>query len=162
MARGYTLIELIMAVTLLAIISVAVCMLTFGAFNTDRYLRTRNTSVAEIELATVRLANNIRAAQTGTITVGTGTLSTVTQADTAHGYPNGVTVSYALQTDPLHAGMKQLIENDPRYGTTNVLATNVATFTVAAVAGVTGLYQVDIVINSQPIEERHFQVLGRN
>ncbi|MEI8194963.1 MAG: prepilin-type N-terminal cleavage/methylation domain-containing protein [Phycisphaerae bacterium] len=160
--RGMSLVELIVALLILSLISTAVCTLTFGAFNTDRFLRVRNTALAEIELAAARMTNNIREAQTGSIVVGTGTLTTMTQADTAHGFPNGVTVSYSLRADPVNTGMSQIIENDPRYGATNVLANNVSTFTVATVAGITGLYQVDIVINSKPIEERHLKIFCRN
>ena len=160
--RGFTLLELILALVISAIVSLAVVTLLFAALADDRYLRTAHSSQAEVELAVRRIANNIREAQTGSIVVGTGALTTKTQPDATNGYPNGVTISYALQTDPANTGRKQLVETDPRYGTSNVLANNVSTFTIAAVSGIDGLYAVDLVIASNPASERHIRVYARN
>ena len=159
---GFTLVELILALLITAIISLAACTLVFSALASDRYLRSAHSAQAEVELASRRIINNIREAQTGSIVIGTQTLTTITQADTADGYPNGVTVSYALQNDPNHAGQKQLVETDPRYGTNNVVANNVTTFKVALVSGFTDFYQLDIVAGTSPVAERHVQVNTRN
>lgn len=158
---AFTLVELVLALLVLSVIAVAVCTMTFGAMNDDRYLRSANLGQSEVEMAMRRIANNIREAQTGSITLGTSTLSTLTQADTAHGYASGATVAYSLQTDATISTQKDLMENDQRYGN-NVLVHNVTTFNVTAVSGITSLYQVDLVAGSQPVSERHFQVLGRN
>jgi prepilin-type N-terminal cleavage/methylation domain-containing protein len=161
--RAFSLIEIILALVILAVCSVAVCTLTFGAMNDDRYLRKTAAYQAEAELAIRRVTNNIRSAQAGTIVLGTtNILTTVTQADSAGGYPNGVTVTYTLQNDPGNSGKKQLCETDARYGTNNVLASNVTSFTVTAVSGVADLYNVDIVIAGTPPIERHVQVYCRN
>jgi hypothetical protein len=108
-----------------------------------------------------RIANNIREGQSGSITVGASTLATLTQSDPTDGYPNGATVSYFLQADPNNASQQVLMENDQRFGS-NILVHNVTTFTVAAVSGIAGLYQIDLVVGSQMIEERHFKVYARN
>ena len=161
-ARGLSLLELMLALAVNCIIFTAVGVMVYGGVRSDSYIQSCNTAEAEVELAMRRIANNIREAQTGSIVVGASTLTTLTEPDTAHSYPNGVGVVYSLQTDPLHAGQKLLIENDPRYGATNTLAHNVTTFTVAAVAGVAGLYQIDLVTGTAPVAERHFKVYGRN
>lgn len=161
--RGFTLMEIILALTILAVVGVAVCTLTLGAMNDDRYLRKTAAYQAEAELAIRRISNNIRSAQTGTIVLGTTQiLTTQTQADASNGYPNGATVYYTLQNDPVNSGKKQLLETDPRYGTNNVLANNVTTFTVTTVSGNSDLYQVDLIIAGTPPVERHVQVFNRN
>jgi len=159
--RGFTLVEMIMALLILAMICTAVGSLTNAAMNDDRYLRAHNTALAESEMAMRRIANNIREAQTGSIAIGTSTLSTLTQADTADGYPVGATIKYFLQASTTVTGQKDLAETDPRYGT-NVLAHNVTTFTVALISGYNDLYQVDLVLGTTPVQERHFQVNTRN
>jgi len=163
--RAFTFLELMLALTIIAMLGSAVSFLIVGSMNADRFLRSTNSTQAELELAVDRISNNIREAQSGSISVGTGTLGTLTQADIGNGYPLGATVSYTLATDPNNATQMVLMENDQRYGN-NILLHNVTTFTVAQVAGVAGLYQVDLVsggqIAGQRVEERHFKVLGRN
>jgi hypothetical protein len=144
----------------MAIISTAFFSLLFGALQGDSFMRSTNTAQSEIEFAMRRIANNLREAQSGSIVIGTSTLTTVTQADTIDGYPSGATVSYALQPDPTHPGQQMLIEADQRYGT-NVLIHHVTTFTAAATS-TPALYQIDLIVGSQMQEERHFKVFARN
>jgi prepilin-type N-terminal cleavage/methylation domain-containing protein len=159
--RGFTLVELMVALLITAILSLAVCTLTAGAFKDDAYLRAAVIGQNEVELATRRMVNNIKEAQTGSITIGTSTLSTLTQADSADGYSSGATVSYALAADATYPTQNDLVETDQRYGS-NVLVHNVTTFTVSLVSGYTNLYHIDLVAATQPITERHVQVFGRN
>jgi len=159
--RAFTLVELIVSLVIMAILSVAVCAMTFGAMNVDRFSRSTSSAQSEIELAMRRIANNLRTAQTGSITVGTNTCSSLTQADSTNSYPNGATVTYTLAADPNATGQQMLVETDQRFGT-NTLLHNVTTFTVAAVSGIGGLYQVDLVVGSSMVEERHFKVFTRN
>ncbi len=155
--HAFTLLELIIALLIFTIISTAVCVLTVGAMNTDRFLRSANTAQAEAEIAMRRIVHNLQTAQTGSIAIGTGTtIQLITQPDSTSGYPSGATITYSVNAS------KQLIENDPRLNGNNVLANNVSTFTIAYVTGFADLYQVDLVINSQPITERHFKVYNRN
>ncbi len=97
----------------------------------------------------------------GRVGIGSGTLSTLTQPHAADNCPVGATVLYALQPDPANAAQKVLQETDQRYGT-NTLVHNVTTFSVTAVSGVPGLYQVDLVVGSPAIEECHDKVYSRN
>jgi type II secretory pathway pseudopilin PulG len=160
--RGaFTLVELMLALLVTLILSVGVCTLTAGALRTDKNVRAIVLGQNEVDLAMRRIVNNIKEAQTGSIVVGTGTLSTLTQPDSADGYSSGATVSYALAADASNAGQNDLVETDQRYGS-NVLVHNVTTFSVAAVSGYTSLYQVDIVSGTTPVSERHEQVYGRN
>jgi type II secretory pathway pseudopilin PulG len=155
-------VELIVALLIVALVSTAICAMTFGAMNGDRYLRFAYNTQSEIELASRRIVNNIHEAQTGSIVLATNSLTTVTQADVAHGYSSGATIVYSLQPDATTSTQNDLVENDPRYGGNNVLVHNVTTFTVAAVNNVSGLYQVDIVAGSPNVVERHFKVFTRN
>ncbi len=159
--RGFTLVELVLAMLILSLISTAVCYMLYAAMDADSFLRSTNTAQSEIELAMRRITNNIRESQAGSVVVGTSTLSTLTQSDVVDGYANGVIVSYALQPDPNTAGQQMLVETDQRYGA-NPLVHNVTVFNVAMVAGVPNLYQIDLKVGSQMIEERHFKVYGRN
>ncbi|HUO10469.1 MAG TPA: type II secretion system protein [Phycisphaerae bacterium] len=160
-SRAFTLLELITGLVIIAIISTAVCTLTLGSMNTDRYLRSTTTAQSEVELAMRRIINNVHEAQTGSVTVGVHTLNTLTQADAPHGYSSGATVAYCLQADPANAGQQVLMENDQRYGN-NVLVHNVTTFNVTQVSGISGLYQIDLVAGSAAVSERHFKVFTRN
>ena len=159
--RAFTLLELITGLVILAIISTAICTLPFGSMNADRYLRSYTSAQSEIELGMRRIVNNLHEAQTGSITTGTSTLNTLTQSDTLHNLPGGATVAYSLQADPSNTGQQILMENDERYGN-NALVHNVTTFNAALVSGVPNLYQIDIVVGSPTIAERHFRVFARN
>ena len=159
---AFTLVELLVSLAIIAMISVAVSTMTVGAINSDRYIRAANTAQAESELSMRRMANNLRSAQTGTISIGTSTFTCISQPDASNGYPSGATVVYSLQNDPQNSSQKVLIENDPRYGSTNILAHNVTTFTIVLVSGYTDYYQVDLVLGTTPPQERHFRVYNRN
>ncbi|MGN6368982.1 MAG: PulJ/GspJ family protein [Phycisphaerae bacterium] len=159
--RAFTLLELILGLVIMAIISTAVCALTTGSMNADRYMRAFTDSQSEVEFAMRRITNNIREAQTGSITFTATTLSTLTQADAAHGCSSGATVSYALRPDPSNASLRILVETDQRYGT-NTLVHNVQTFSVSQVSGSSDLYQIDLVAGGTDQAARHFKVLARN
>jgi prepilin-type N-terminal cleavage/methylation domain-containing protein len=159
--RAFTLIELLLAITIMAIVSTAVVTLLFGASNTDHFLFACNTAQSETDLAMHRIVNNIRTAQSGSVGLGTNTFSTLSPTDAVDGYPSGSIVSYTLVADPSNAGQNILQENDQRYGT-NTLVHNVTTFGVSTVSGVTGLYQVDLVVGSPSNNERHVRVYARN
>ncbi len=159
--RGFTLVEVLIAVVILAVVSTAIVTMIFGAMNDNRYLQNTGTAQSEIELAMRRITNNLREAQTGSITIGAHTIATLTQADSIDGYPSGATVSYALQVSTTTTGQKDLAETDQRYGT-NVLVHNVTTFNAALVSGIANLYQIDVVVGTTTPEERHFKVLARN
>ncbi len=102
--RAFTLIEIITALTIITVLSTAVCTMLFGALNGDRFLRSTNAAQCEIELAMRRITNNIREGQAETMTVGTSTITTLTQADVVNGYPSGATVTYALQAESGECG----------------------------------------------------------
>ena len=159
--RGFTLIELLLALTVVSIMGTAVCYLIVAAMDGDSSLRTIHSAESEVDVAVARITNNMLECQSGQLVTGTSTLSTLTQADAANSMPSGATVSYGLQNDPAHSGQKMLMENDQRYGN-NALVHNVTTFNVAAVSGVAGLYQVDLVVAGPIVVERHFKVYARN
>lgn len=172
--RGaFTLTELLVALCIVAVLSAAVTSLLFGATNTYRYVRDCGTAGSEMDLGVRRITNNLMEAQTGSIALGTtpvtsgsnsitsATLTTLTQADPANSFPLGAVVSYQLRADSANAGKFVLSETDQRYGT-NTLMHNVKTFNVTAVSGVADLYQVDLVLGDPLGQERHLQVYCRN
>jgi type II secretory pathway pseudopilin PulG len=158
---AFTVVELVLALTIISILGTAVVTMLMGASQSDNYLSNCLTAQSETDLAIRRIINNIREAQTGSIVLGPSTLATLTQPDNPDGFPVGVAVSYAVQPDPSNASQNVLQETDQRWGT-NTLVHNVTTFSVTAVSGIPNLYQVDLVVGSPVTSERHVQVFGRN
>ena len=171
--RAFTLAEMMVALAIVTVLGTAVTTLLFGTANTYRFVRDCGTAGSEMDLGVRRITNNLMEAQTGSIALGTttvtsgsnsvtsATLATLTQADPANNYPAGAAVSYQLRADPAKAGQFVLSETDQRYGT-NTLIHNVTTFNVTAVSGVPDLYQVDLILGDPLGQERHLQVYCRN
>lgn len=123
--RGFTLLEMVVALTVLAVLSVSVTALLYGALNTDRHVRQVGSAASEVDLAVRRITHNVRTASAMSSPAGTtavSTLSTVTQPDASNGGAT-YTVTYALVNG-------DLVETDSRYGT-NTLVRDVSAFTVA-------------------------------
>lgn len=158
---GMTLLELITALTLFSILSLAGYVLISGTMNTDRYLRTANTAESEIELAIRRITYNLRAASsmaTPSTTTASNTLTIATQPDAGNGNTS-YTVTYKVVSG-------QLIESDGRYAagkTDHVICNNVGNFTVQNTQ-LTGPRMITVTLQltgAQPVQ-RVFQVACRN
>lgn len=161
--RGLTLIETMLSLVVFAILAVAGFTVLSGALNTDRYLRSANTTESEIELATRRITNNLRTAAamaTPTTTTAGNTLSITTQPDTGNSNAQ-YTVSYSINAS------NQLVETDSRYGAgtagNNVLLNNVATFSVQLQSTASPrVIQVTVTTSAPQAVTRSFKVYCRN
>jgi type II secretory pathway pseudopilin PulG len=152
-----TLLELMLALIILAICALASERMLAASLQTDKYLQQNSAAVSQIEMATRRITHNVRTCQSLSSPTGTTpqtSLSLVTQPDSANGNQS-YTVSYALNGTNLQ-------ETDTRYGT-NTIATNISAFTVTLVSTTSPiLVQVSITMNVQPSISRTFRIYCRN
>lgn len=158
--RGATLVELLVALTVLAIISTAVTTLLSGAAETSSYVNTATDTVSQVETAYRRMVHNLRTASAISAPADTnahtsGTLLTIqTQPDPSYGNA-ACTVSYLISGN-------NLVEQDTtRYGT-NTLVYN-ATVSVKRLSMTSPtLVQVTISAGGNPTISRTFTVYCRN
>jgi prepilin-type N-terminal cleavage/methylation domain-containing protein len=142
--RGVTLAELLLALTIVALISTAIATLLACAGRTHAYVNNETEAMSQVENAYRRILHNVRTASAlsnpndATLHVP-GTLTVTTQPDT--GYASGATVTYSVSGG-------NLVEVDQRYGT-NILVSNVATFSVQRVG--TSPMQLSITITSSTV-----------
>lgn len=159
--RGITLVELLVALVIVSIISVATTTMLAGAAKTDRFVMNASLMQSQAEFATRRMIHNLRMASsiTGLTTTDGGTFTLVTQPDTANDQAT-YTVTYALVT--LGNGTKQLQETDTRTGMT-VLVSEVTTFTARYQnAGSPKLVVVTLTTGGPYAVTRTFKVAPRN
>jgi prepilin-type N-terminal cleavage/methylation domain-containing protein len=161
--RGLTLMETVLSLVVFSVLSLAGFTVLSGALNTDRYLRSANTTESEIELATRRITNNLRTAaamSTPTTTAAGNTLSITTQPDSGNSNAQ-YTVSYSINSN------NQLVETDSRYGAgaagNNVLLNNVSTFSVQLQSTSSPkIIQVTLTTSAPQAISRSFKVYCRN
>jgi len=164
-SRGVTLVELLVAISILAIVSTAVATLLNGAGHTHQYVNKETDAMAQIENAYRRIMHNLRTAKTltaPTVTTATNTFTITTQVDPSYGNASA-TVTYSLNASG------DLVEDDPRYNpavsTPNVILRNVRLFTVKRETAVgTSPTQVTIMIqtNTDPVITRTVKINCRN
>jgi type II secretory pathway pseudopilin PulG len=142
--RALTLVELLTALVVTTLVSLAVTTLLFGADNTNRFTKAQATAEWEADFAWHRMAANASAAlpvaasgMTPTVTTDTNGQSRLTlivpdlannTTRTLKYYCTGTSAPYTL------------VEDDPRYdvaSTPNPIAHNVASFTVTLDASTT-------------------------
>ncbi len=158
--RGMTLVELMLALTILSILSVGATNLIIGGLQTDRVLLDSDRQVSEMEHSIRRQIHNIR---TGTaVTIGANTISMTSQAD-----PNNNGQTYTI-TYTYSSAAGTLSESSTQYGTNppvNVIAYNVTAFSAAQISTPPQLISVDITIaatTTAPPTRRTFQIMNRN
>ena len=155
--RAVTLVELVLALTIVAIVSTAVAVMLAGAGKTHQYVNTGTDTMARVEHAYRRMMHNIRTSSSMSnptdATLHTpGTLTVVTQPDT--GYAGGATVTYSVSNG-------NLVENDQRYGT-NTLLTNVSSFSVQRISTSPTQLSITITSGTTPAVTRTAVVTCRN
>src|SRR5271157_5822846 len=96
--RAVTLVELLVALAVLALLSSAVSVMLAGASNTNQYVATEADAMSSVENAYRRILHNVRTASSlttpsnGTLT---NTLTVQTQIDPNHGNV-AATVAYSI------------------------------------------------------------------
>jgi prepilin-type N-terminal cleavage/methylation domain-containing protein len=158
---GFTLVEMLTALAIMSVLSVAVTSILMGAARTDLYVNQESAAVQEAENAFRRIMHNLRTASaiTAPTTVGSSnTLTVVTQPDSANGNAT-YSVTYALSGGTL-------TESDSRYNvgaTPSTLARNVSAFQVTRNAIVSPqTVTVTIIIGSKPTVSRSVTIHCRN
>jgi prepilin-type N-terminal cleavage/methylation domain-containing protein len=125
--RAVTLVELLVALTVLAVLSVAVTTMLRGAAQVSGAITTSMTSESEVEFTLHRVIQNVRMASVlkkpSVITVA-HELELVTQPDAAN-----ATYQVLYEIVPGPDGTTQLQETDPRYGK-SILISDLQTFDV--------------------------------
>src|SRR5262249_38158482 len=119
--RGFSLVELLLAVTIVVMLSTAIAALLVAAGKTNQNVNDEADRMLQVENAYRRMLHNIRTASamsSPSNTTLTNTFTVNTQPDT--GYPSGSTVTYSISNG-------NLVETDSRYGT-SILVPQVTTF----------------------------------
>ena len=128
-APGLTLVEMLMSLSIMAVVSTAVVAMVHGGGQVSGALTASMTNQWEVEAAIGRIVQEARVCTLLTVPGGVsgGTAFTlVTEPDAANGNTT-YTINYALAT--ASDGTQQLQETDSRYGT-SILIRNVQTFSV--------------------------------
>ncbi len=114
--RGFTLVEMMTALAVVAVIAVSVTALLYGASETNSYTNSQGVATSSVELAFRRITYNLRMASsltTPSTTTAGSTLTLVTQPDASNGNVT-YTVTYALSGT-------NLTESDSRYNGARVI-----------------------------------------
>jgi type II secretory pathway component PulJ len=126
--------ELLLAVSVVALLSVAVAGMLAGAARTSTYVTTTTDAMSQVETAYRRLVHNVRTASAITAPAAGATDSTLTLQTQPDGANSNVPWTVTLKVVN-----GNLVEDDGRYdgssGTPNVLVPNVKVFTVSRSAG---------------------------
>jgi prepilin-type N-terminal cleavage/methylation domain-containing protein len=155
--RGVTLMELLLALTIVAMVSTAVAFMLAGAGKTNSYVINETDAMSQVETAYRRILHNVRTASALTTPNDStlhapGTLTITTQADT--GYPSGATVTYSVSGG-------NLVENDQRYGSNTILS-NVSTFSVQRTHSTPTTLSITITSSTVPAVTRSIIITCRN
>lgn len=156
-----TLVELLVALTIVAVLSTAVSALLSGAGKINQFVNSESTALTQVETAFRRITHNVRTASALTApanTTTTNTLTVSTQVDASYNGGSVATVTYKIST----AG--DLVEVDNRLGSTEfVLVTGVRTFSVTRVS-LTSPTRLTITItsNTTPAVTRTATITCRN
>jgi prepilin-type N-terminal cleavage/methylation domain-containing protein len=127
-ARGFTLVELMVSLCIFSLMSTAIASLMFHAYDTNRYSRSENQLVQQVESAMRRIIDNTRSASTLGPYFSTTKLDEFSQSD-----PDNSNVKYNIQ---YYVSNGNLVETSDLYGT-STLVTGVTNFSVTTVQAVT-------------------------
>jgi prepilin-type N-terminal cleavage/methylation domain-containing protein len=128
MRHGFTLVELMVSLSIFSLMSTAIGSLMFYAYDVSRYTRSENQLVQQVESAMRRIVDNTRSASTLGPNFSTTRLDEFTQADADH-----ANLKYDIQ---YYVTNGNLVESHDLYGT-NVLVPGVTNFTVTTVQSTT-------------------------
>jgi prepilin-type N-terminal cleavage/methylation domain-containing protein len=121
MRRGFTLVELMVSLSIFSMMSTAIGSLLFYAYDVNRYTRSENELVQQVESAMRRIVDNTRSASTLGPNFSETRLDEFTQADAD--YAN---LKYDIQ---YYVSNGDLVESHDLYGT-NVLVSGVTEFSI--------------------------------
>jgi type II secretory pathway pseudopilin PulG len=152
-----TLVELLVALAVVAVLSTAIAVMLAGAGNTHQWVNSEADAMSNVENAFRRILHNVRTASaltsptTGTLT---NTLTVRTQPDPAYGNVPA-TVTYAISNG-------NLVETDSRYAGSSILVPGVTAFTVQRTGTSPTQVNISITSGSAPAVRRSAMVTCRN
>jgi prepilin-type N-terminal cleavage/methylation domain-containing protein len=155
--RGVTLVELLVALAVVALLSTAIAVLLVGAGNTHQWVNTEADAMSNVENAFRRIMHNVRTASampapsSGTLT---NSLTVQTQADPSYGNVPA-TVTYTVSNG-------NLVETDSRYGSSSILVPGVSAFTVQRTGTSPTQLNISITSGSTPAVTRSAMITCRN
>jgi prepilin-type N-terminal cleavage/methylation domain-containing protein len=155
--RAVTLVELLTALAVVAMLSAAITTMLAGAADTHQYVNTETDAMSQIENAYRRILHNVRTASSltspsnGTLT---NTLTVKTQNDPSYGNVPA-TVTYSVSGG-------NLVEADSRYSGNAILVNNVAAFSVQRIATSPTQLSITITSNTVPVVTRSTIITCRN
>ncbi len=155
--RGVTLVELMVALSVVAVLSAAIAVLLVGAGDTNQYVNSEADAMSNVENAFRRILHNARTASALTApTTGTlgNTLTVRTQPDPSFGNAPA-TVTYSLLNG-------NLVETDSRYPGNSVLVPGVSAFTVQRTGAGPLQLNVSITAGATPGVTRSAMITCRN
>ncbi len=156
--RGVTLMELVLALTIVSVLGTAVVTMLIGAGNTQDYVIGQTDSLSQVENAYRQVLHNVRTASALSYPSDSSVhsqLTLSTQPDPNYGNVPA-TVNFQLSGT-------NLIETDSRYGSTQfTVAANVATFSVTKVATSPTQVNVQIITSTTPPVTRSTTITCRN
>jgi len=150
-------VELLVAISVVAVLSTAVTTLLLGAGNTNSYVNNETDAMSQVENAYRRIMHNVRTASSLT-TPSNGTLTNSLTVKTQNdpGYGNlPATVTYSISGG-------NLVETDSRYSSTAILVTNVSTFSVQRTNTSPTQLSITITSNTVPAVSRSAIITCRN
>jgi prepilin-type N-terminal cleavage/methylation domain-containing protein len=154
---GVALVELLVALAVVALLSTAVTVMLAGASQTNSYVNTETDMMTSVENANRRILHNVRTASALTAPVNgtlTNALTILTQNDAAYGNAPA-TVTYSIVSG-------NLVETDSRYPGNSVLVRGVSAFTVQRVATTPTQLNITITSSNIPPVTRSITITCRN
>jgi prepilin-type N-terminal cleavage/methylation domain-containing protein len=159
--RGLTLVEMLVALSITAVVSTAVAAMLHAGAKVNSSLNDVMTSQWEMESAIMRITQLARVCTSLTVPTGVSggtSFSLVTEPDAANGNAT-YTVTYALA--PVN-GANELQETDPRFGTSTLIH-NVQSFDVRTKnLGLPQVVVLSITAGPAPAATRTFRIMPRN
>jgi prepilin-type N-terminal cleavage/methylation domain-containing protein len=159
---GMTLVESLMALSILAVVSTAVVAMLRASTQVSSAMGSSISSQWEVQTAIARMVEQSRVCASLNVPTGVAggtSFSLVTEPDAANGNVS-YNVTYSLVTAA--DGSQSLQENDARYGA-SILIHNVKTFSVRTKnAGLPQVVIIDLTTGSAPMITRSFRITPRN
>jgi prepilin-type N-terminal cleavage/methylation domain-containing protein len=152
-----TLVELLVALAIVAVLSTAVAVMLAGASQTNSYVNKETDAMSSVENANRRILHNVRTASkviSPSDNITTHSIHIQTQNDPAYGNAPA-DVTYSVDSNG------NLIENDSRFGT-NTLVTGVSIFNVQRINTAPSQFNVTITSGTTPPVTRTISITCRN
>jgi hypothetical protein len=158
-ARGLSLLEMILALTIFTIISIAVSGLIFATIKSSTFLQTQSAAVSQVDFSLSRIVYNIRTAAAAPAWSTVNTFPTLSITKSGVG-----TITYHVDAGG------NLVESDPRYNvgaTPNILIQKLSasgfscSITPPSATQTNTLVLINLVMNAAQPVERHMTVASR-